>query len=180
MIANSSRTVLYALCSAARLNARRRPFFEAAFDVAEGRKLLDGLRECERGNDRSWFTATMTTDDLTRIRVMRGSTAHYEKHAADAYARGDSFRVSGGKKSMNVDFSSIGAGLLANALERALARADTLLVIRIPSRNRHLLEFIPDVDLPIELADDADKLARAGELLAGSVLEPEDFSDWEN
>lgn len=157
----------------------KRPFYRARLEANEIGRLCQFLAECGTGQ-RDWFTLAAIQPDLTRLSLTKSRTPKYELSAAKDYARGDVFRVSGKNQSCNIDFSGgEGAALLARILKSAQSRMRRFVELRVPSRSRNIVEFIPDTDL--EAADSAEhcRLAMTGEALAGVVWDQEDFSDWD-
>ena len=130
------------------------------------------------GGRRGGVSVTSDFHDPNRLRVTRVDPPGYEAAAAARYVRGNTLSVSGRTgNSCNIDLSAkSGVPNLVHELQDARAAAASFILIRVPSRARHLVEIIPDVELAS--ADDAD-LGQAGAALAGYVLPAEDFSDWE-
>jgi hypothetical protein len=66
--------------------------------------------------------------------------------------------------------------LLRDQLSLTSARAAEFIEIRVPSRKRDVIEFVPDVDLAPR---EAQVLAAGSVAAATAVLPQEDFRDWE-
>jgi hypothetical protein len=114
------------------------------------------------------------------LTLTKGRTPKYELNALAGYARGDAFRVSGRNQSCNIDFSGgDGASLLAKCIRSAQSKMRRFVEIRVPSRSRDIVEFIPDTDLESAGSTEHDRLATVGGVLAGAVWNQEDFSDWD-
>lgn len=176
------RTFSYLQCLSARLNGKQaRPFFWARLDRDQAQALVKDLTECAGNPEREWFLLTWTSDDVQRLRLLKGVTPDYERAAACDYARGDVFRVTG-ETSCNIDFSRDGAAVLARRLQSALNRVRRFVEIRVPNRHnkRSLIEFVPDTDLEAAESPEHDKLALIGEAVGAELLAREDFADWES
>jgi len=174
------KTIDYVTCQLGELNTSK-AFYRARLTEPEVGQLVADLDRCAESDGPRWFTLTVTDEKPERLRLTEMPGApQYELEAAAVYLRGDVFRVSGKAKSCNIDFSGrVGAVLLSERLRRAQARMRRFLEIRVPSRKRNLIEFIPDTDLEAADSPEHDKLAQAGEALGADLGSSDEFSDWE-
>lgn len=159
----------------------RRPFFRVRLTKAQAAELLKYLVGCASSNGREWYTLTTTHERPSRLRLTRElRIADYEQQAASIYLRGEPVRISGEDGSCNINFSgAVGGKLLVERVEAAIKRARRFLEIRILSRKRNLIDFLPDVELEALESVEHQKLANMGALLATQSWSGEDFSDWE-
>jgi len=157
------------------------PFYSLRLNLKQCRQLDDLLQRAD-SNSRHTSTLTITHEQPDRIRVTETQAPDYELRAAAQYVRGDVMRVQGKEGvSCGLDISAkFGIPLVREQLAQALAQAKEFVELRVPSRAREVIEFIPDTELKPPARDDADLLAKASAKLAPEVLEPEDFSDWED
>ena len=179
---DNGRTIGYIRCFDCHLNGPgKQPFFRARLDVEQSEALVGNLKRCAESLERTWFTLAITYDELSKLRLIRAITPRFESDAAEAYLRGEVFRVTGRDRSCNINFSEVGAGLLAARLQMARSRMRRFVEICVPNRHRerNLIEFIPDVDLEAVESPEHQKLAHTGEALAGETWNSDDFSDWE-
>ncbi|GMU23015.1 MAG: hypothetical protein AMXMBFR13_30990 [Phycisphaerae bacterium] len=156
------------------------PFFRGRLRCADARELAKRLASLAQPGSRQRYYLTAKEPDTTRIKLVNlERTPEYERSAAQNYLRGDVFVVSGSRQSCNLEFSAVGAGLLAAELKAATDRCREWVEIVVPNRRRklNLVEFIADTDL--EAAAEEESLAIAGELALAEILPREDFSDWE-
>lgn len=153
----------------------RLPFFALRLSLDQA-AALDGLLGRAGAQSRNTTTLTASFHQPARLRVTEIEPPDYELRAAAQYVRGDVVRVQGKEGvSCGLDVSArFGIPLLREQLSAARGRARDFLELRVPSRKRDLVEFVPDVDLTTT-SDEAAALAAAQ--VAG--LEAEDFSDWE-
>lgn len=156
---------------------RKRPFYRIRFNRDQVRRLLAYLRRC---TEAKWFTLTATYEKPNRLRITKNlRVPDYERRASQIYLRGEAVRVSGDQGSCNIDFSGqVGRALLQENIRAAERNMEEYLDIQIPNRKRNLIEFIPDTESRIIEADEQQRLAEAGAVLAGEVLPAEDFSHW--
>jgi len=159
----------------------RVPFFSLRLNPEQCRRLDELLKRID-ADSRHGSTLTITHEQPDRIRVTETEAPDYELRAAEQYVRGDVIRIQGKEGiSCGLDISAkFGIPLVRQQLAQALAKAKDFVELRIPNRARDVIEFIPDTDLKGSLRDDSDLLAEASAKLAAEVLEPEDFSDWED
>lgn len=156
-----------------------KPFFWARLDKPTATEFAARLKACAK-QQRRWYTLAATYENPRRLRLMPERTPDFESAAAPLYVRGELLRVTGSPgASCNISFSARGAADLAGCLTRALADAHAWLEVRVPSRKRDLVEFIPDSDVKPSEISEIESLGRTGEVLAGEVLPRDDFSDWE-
>ena len=143
--------------------------------------LIKLIEDSVESNGREWFILSITHDNLTRLKVLRGVTPDFEAEAAANYLRGDVLRVNCTQRSCNITFASrVGCTWLLEELRSACARMRRFLEIVVPNRwnKKDLIEFIPDTESEMVDLEEHQRLAEAGAVLAGTVLPEEDFSDW--
>jgi len=175
-------TVAYIECEDGELNGPRgRPFFRVRLNKAQAAELLGYLVDCASSNGREWYMLTATHEKPSRLRLTQElRVPEYEQQAASIYLRGEPVRISGEDGSCNISFSgAVGGKLLVERVEAGAERARRFLDIRILSRKRNLIDFLPDIDLEALESVEHQKLAHAGTLLAAETWSVEDFSDWE-
>ncbi|MDP9175184.1 MAG: hypothetical protein M3O30_15155 [Planctomycetota bacterium] len=155
----------------------RSPFYRLRLSIAECRR-FDELLERVRAGHRCTATLTASFHQPDRLRVTEIEAPEYERRAAAQYIRGDVVRVQGREGiSCGLDVSGqFGIPLIRQQLGLAMARAAQYVEIRVPSRKRDVVEFVPDVDL--ESGED-NALVSGSVSAATSVLPREDFRDWE-
>ncbi len=176
-------TIAYIECEDGELNGpMRRPFFRVRLNKAQAAELLGHLADCASSNGREWYTLTATHEKPSRLRLTRElRVPEYEQQAASIYLRGEPVRISGEDGSCNIVFSgAVGGKLLVERVEAAVERARRFLDIRILSRKRNLIDFLPDVDLEAAESVEHQKLSHTGALLTAATWPDEDFSDWES
>lgn len=178
----SRKTIGYIECAQAELRGRSgRPFFRIRLEAAQTSDLLRLLKRCAASPNREWFALTSTHEKPERLKLTEQRTPNYEINAAPLYLRGEPVRISGDEGSCNIDFSgAVGGVLLMERLRSAQRRMRRFVEIRIPSRKRNLIEFIPDTDLEAMESAEHQRLAQAGGALAADTWSNEDFSDWES
>lgn len=175
------RLIGYVVGTGAQLTgAAQRPFYRIRLRSAQAVELTERLESASASEEPRWYTLTALATNPNRL----GLTEHlrlpaFEQAAAAVYLRGEAFRITGKGASCNIDFSTVGASLLAERLRTALSNMDEWLELRIPNRKRQLIEFVTDRELLAASSAEIDKLALAGAQLAAEFLAHEDFSDWE-
>ena len=173
------RTVAYFHGSHGILNpVGKPPFYRVRLDATVLETLISELRTIADCETRIWHTLTATPEKASRLRMYVIRTPDFETQASKCYLRGTLFRISG-RESVNIDFSSDGALLLAERLREAKAKMRSFVLLRLPNRKKDVIEFVPDIELEALHSDEHARLGQAGESLAAQVLGPEDFSDWE-
>jgi len=175
-------TIAYLECEYGELNdPPQRPFFRVRLSKGQVEELLRLLGDCAAAEGRAWYTLTATYEKPARLRLTHElRIPDYEQQAASIYLRGEPVRISGDGGSCNINFSgAIGGSLMVERVQMALLRARDNIDIRIPSRKRNLIEFIPDTDREAEESREHQQLAEAGANMADDVWGNEDFSDWE-
>jgi len=175
-------TIAYVECEYGELNdPPHRPFFLVRLNQAQGKELLQHVKACVMAKGREWYTLTATHEKPARLRLTHEvEIPDYEQRASSIYLRGEPVRISGNGGSCNINFSgAVGARLAAERIEAALARARRSLDIRILSRKRNLVEFIPDTEREAQESLEHEHLAETGANMAVEVWPSEDFSDWE-
>ena len=179
-IENSKRrTVAYFNGSHGILNpVGKPPFYRVRFDATVLEEWISELRTIANSETRMWHTLTATPEKASRLRMYVIRTPDFETQASRRYLRGTLFRISG-RESVNIDFSSDGALLLAERLREAKAKMRSFVLLRLPSRKKNLIEFVPDIDLEALHSDEHARLGQAGESMAAQLWGQEDFSDWE-
>ena len=158
------------------------PFYSLRLRLGECRELNELLAKVD-GQGRHTMTLAATFHQPDRLRLMEVEAPEYERRAAAQYVRGDIIRVQGKQGvSCGLDISGkFGVPLVREQLAGAMAKAKEFIEFRVPSRKRDVIEFVPDTELIRSIErDDADLLAEASAAAAAEVLEPEDFSDWED
>jgi hypothetical protein len=155
----------------------RRPFYRVRLTTSACTE-LDALLARVDGEQRHTATLTATYDQPARVKVTKVDGPDYERSAAPQYLRGDVVRVQGRPgASCNLDVSArFGIPLFRAQLKLACERAEQFVDLRVPSHNRDVIEFIPDVDLN---SSDDDTLVSGSIAAVTATLPPEDFSDWE-
>lgn len=156
------------------------PFFRARLAREDAHHLIGRLRELAASEGREWYFLTSSTPDPERLRLLNlDRTPEYELQAAPRYIRGQVFTVTGGPQSCNINFSVVGAALLADRLSEAVENAAEYVEIRVPNRRRklHLVEFLSDRELAA--GAEQESLGSSGELSLAEIMPRDDFSDWE-
>lgn len=172
------RTIGYVTGENGCITPNGKPFYQVRLDAAALDDLLSILDRVGQTGERRWHLLAGTATEPSRLRCYRIPTPKFEQRAATCYLRGRIFRISG-KESINVGFSVEGASIIAERLRAIRQRMRRFVLFRVPDRKKDVLEFLPDVELEgIESREHA-RLAETGAKLAAQVLEPEDFSDWE-
>lgn len=175
-------TIAYLECEYGELNdPGQRPFFRVRLSKGQLEELLRLLNDCAAAEGRAWYTLTATHEKPARLRLTRElRVPDYEQQAASIYLRGEPVRISGDGGSCNISFSgAVGGSLMVERVQMALMRARNNVDIRIPSRKRNLIEFIPDTEREAEESREHQRLAETGATIVGDVWPNEDFSDWE-
>jgi hypothetical protein len=157
----------------------RLPFYSVRFGLPQCKE-LDGLLAKSGAQRRRTTTLTASFHQPNRLRLTEVNPPDYEFRAAACYVRGDVIRVQGKEGvSCGLDLSArFGVPIVREQLGLAMAKAREYVELRVPSRKRDVIEFIPDTELNAPVSDE-------DALIAGSVgaltdaLPPEDFSDWE-
>lgn len=159
----------------AALGTAGQPFYQVKIPLTVLPQLTQILSSASAG--RGGLSITTDYHDPNRLRITRVAPPGYEAAAANRYVRGN-LSISGrAGASCNIDLSvKSGAKDLISELQSAGAVAASYVLVRVPSRGRHLVEVIPD----LELVAAADDFAQAGAALAGHVLPAEDFAEWES
>ena len=155
----------------------RSPFFSVRLPLAQCAE-LDELLARASAEQRRTTALTASFHQPGRLRLTEIDPPAYEVHAAAHYVRGDVLRVQGKEGvSCGLDISArFGTPLLREQLRRAMASARQFVELRVPSRKRDVIEFIPDIDLK---PSEADALVAGSVAAATAVLPAEDFGDWE-
>ena len=154
------------------------PFYQVRLDASVVEELISHLQVIASSEDRPWHSLTATGENLSRIRMYVIRTPDFERQASRCYLRGTLFRISG-RESMNIDFSTVGALLMAERLREAKAKMRSFILFRLPNRKKPVIEFVPDIELEALRSDEHARLGQVGQDLAAQVWEDEDFSDWE-
>ena len=155
----------------------RAPFYTLWLSKAKVEQLDELLGRAD-ANTRCTVTLTASFQQPDRLRVTEVDSPDYEARAAATYVRGDIVRIHGRDGvSCGLDLSArFGVPIVRAQMKDAAAQARESVLLRVPSKSRAIIEFIPDVSLPSREED---------ALVAGSVaatiasLPPDDFSDWE-
>ena len=182
------RTVAYFIGSRGILNPNpagkshdgflRLSFYQVRLDASVLAELIPNLRAAATCKERLWHTLTATSENASRLRMYVIRTPDFEMQASKCYLRGTLFRISG-RESVNIDFSTDGALLLAERLREAKAKMRSFVLLRVPNRKKDVIEFLPDIELEALHSDEHARLGQAGESIAAQVLGREDFNDWE-
>jgi len=175
------KTIAYVECEYGELNdPPHRPFFLVRLTQTQGEELLGHVKACAETEGREWYTLTATHEKPARLRLTHDLIPDYEHQASSIYLRGEPVRVSGNGRSCNINFSgAVGARLVAERIEAALARARRSFDLRILSRKRNLIEFIPDTEREAEESREHEHLAQTGANMVAEIWPSEDFRDWE-
>jgi len=177
-----NRGIGYVQCLESQLNGpKHRPAMVARLNRDQVEALIKLIEDAVESNGRNWFILSITHDNLTRLKVMRGVTPDFEARAAENYLRGDVLRVNCTQRSCNITFAGrLGSTWLIEELQAACARMRSFIQIVVPNRwnKKDLIEFIPDTESKTADPDEHLRLAEASAILAGEILPDEDFSDW--
>lgn len=154
----------------------RIPFYRLRLSLTQC-DALDELLARAGAEQRHTTTLTASFHQPDRIRVTEIEAPDYELRAAPQYVRGDIVRVQGKEGvSCGLDISArFGIPLIREQLGAARTRARQYVELRVPSRKRDVVEFVPDVDLN---PSEQDVIVTGSVLAAMSSLPPEDFGDW--
>jgi hypothetical protein len=157
----------------------RHPFYSLELPLSQCAE-LDTLLGQSDGDARRTTTLVASYHQPDRLRLKQDDAPAYEASLAPTYVRGDMLRVQGKENvSCNLAVSAkFGVPALRQQLNAAADRAREFVLMRVPTRNRDVVEFVPDVDLPGTYLS-ANPEVVAGTLAAAAILGPEDFSDWE-
>jgi hypothetical protein len=155
----------------------RRPFYQIRLDK-DASAQFDQLLSKGNAAGRCTVAVSVSYHQPDRLRVTEIDPPDYELRAVTGYVRGDTIRIQGREGvSCGLDLSArFGVPLVREQLRGATQRAVEYLVMRIPSRKRDVIEFIPDVDLT---HSDVDTFVAGSVTAAMSILPAEEFSDWE-
>jgi|GEM_PF-2236087 len=177
------KVIAYVDCLACELNgAESHPAMRASFSRDQIGTLIEVLQEAAGSNGREWLILSITGDNLTRWKVLRGVTPNFEMEAAANYLRGDTLRVNTTQKSCNITFSvRLGRTWLVEELRAVHARARNQISLVVPNRwnKKDLIEFIADTDREAEESQEHNRLGEMGAVVAAESWSNEDFSDWE-
>jgi hypothetical protein len=156
----------------------RLPFYSVRLARAQCKE-LDELLAKAGAEQRRTTTLTASFHQPDRLRLTEIDPPAYEVRATSYYVRGDVVRVQGKEGvSCGLDLSArFGVPLVRQQLAQATAKARQYVELRVPSRKRDVIEFIPDVDLK---PSEEDTLVAGSVAAATAALSIEDFSDWEN
>lgn len=180
----NGKTIAYIPCFGCELDGPdKKPCFRVRLDRQRVGDLIKHLKVHTKERGRGWFIITVTYNDMTRLKLVKGVTPGYESSAADVYLRGEILRVSCTDRSCNITFSQQdGIRSLVTRLQAVQERMRRFLEIRIPNRRREkdLIEFIPDIDLEAMESAEHEKLSQVGGALAAEVWADDDFRDWES
>lgn len=177
------RVIAYVDCLACELNGpESHPAMRASFSRDQIGTLIEIIQDAASSNGREWLILSITGDNLTRWKVLRGVTPNFEMEAATNYLRGDTLRINTTQKSCNITFSArLGRTWLVDELRLVHARARKRISFVVPNRwnKKDLIEFISDTDREAEDSQEHNRLADMGASVAAETWSNEDFSDWE-
>jgi hypothetical protein len=157
----------------------RDPFYALELPLTQCHK-LDKLLGQSDADARRTTTLAASYDNPNRIRLKQDDAPEYEAELEPTYVRGDMLRVQGKElKSCNLAVSArFGIPALRQQLKAAAERSSDFVLMRVPSRNRDVVEFVPDVDLRDRRSEIGVEVI-AGTTAASEILGGEDFGDWE-
>jgi hypothetical protein len=124
------------------------PFYALELPRPQCRELDELLGQSD-ADARRTTTLAASYEQPDRIRLQQNDAPEYEAALAPTYVRGDMLRVQGKElASCNLAVSArFGIPALRQQLKAAAERCSDFVLMRIPSRNRDVVEFVPDIDL---------------------------------
>lgn len=153
------------------------PFCEVILGKSECGALSSVLKAQVSSPNAGRVTIAVTKENPDRIRLKFDALPAYEANARPHYLKGDVCTIQGTpNNSCNLYLSSrFGSPIFTAELDAAVnaARGDVLL--RVPSKARNIVLFIPDTDPRFPQPSGIHPL----DLSQIRGLEVEDFSDWE-
>jgi hypothetical protein len=157
----------------------RDPFYALELPLPQCHELDELLGQSD-ADARRTTTLAASCEKPSRIRLKQDDAPEYEADLEPTYVRGDMLRVQGKElKSCNLAISAkFGIPAIRQQLKAAAERSSDFVLMRVPSRHRDVVEFVPDIDLRGQQSNIGAEVI-AGTSAAAEILGAEDFSDWE-
>ncbi|HEX9660197.1 MAG TPA: hypothetical protein VGA18_07840 [Rhodothermales bacterium] len=156
------------------------PFLRIRLTGNQAEELLRALMHFTASRKREWFALTFLQEQPARLRLTTIPTPDDEQLASAVYLSGNPMRISGDEHSCRIEFSgAVGGRLFVDRVQESHRRMHRFFEIRVPSRNRNLIEFLCDAELDGWESAEHQNLAEASAALAAEALPVEDFSDWD-